>query len=740
MKKLKLNRKTVKSWLAAIGCSLLIGMPLQAQEEASDLATPPSPPVFKENQLIVKFKKGKQLGEIDSLNKKLRTQSKKVLSQRMNAHLVEVPAGESVESMIEKYRKSGAVDFAEPDFEISLNATPNDPLFLDGSQWALRNTGQAGKNDPKVGVFGVDIHASEAWDIQPSAENIIVAVIDTGIRYTHQDLKNSMWKNPGETGLDAQGRDKATNKVDDDGNGYIDDVYGINSIKSKNGDPKDDHGHGSHCAGVIGASSNDGLGMTGIAPKVKLMGCKFLSASGSGTTSDAIECVEYARKMGAHIMSNSWGGGGYSQALRDSIESARQVGIIFVAAAGNNGQNIDVAAHYPSSYLLDNIVAVGAISRDGTRPSWSNYGSGTVNLFAPGNEIVSCIKSSDTAYAAWSGTSMATPQVAGALALMKAHFPADSYSQLINRLCRGVETSTDAALQARYGAQVQSKGRLNVAKALVCTNTRPLGDDIAEAIVLTKNSATGRASNQGATKEVGELDHAGVAGGHSVWFRWVAKASGNVRISTEGSAVDTVMAVYSASNPKGLPLGSNDDANGKKTSYVTIPVQSGKGYLIAVDGKSGETGTVAVHVDLPPPNDDFSNRQLISGANIKIAVDNSGASVEVGEPDKAGFPSARSIWFSWVAPSTGTYLFETYGGLKGFDTMLGVYEGDQLTTLIEKGSNDDRGTSSAPTDRKSLVTIPVVMGTTYQISVDGWNGAVGSTFLRVYPEGAVPLK
>ncbi len=734
MKKIDSYRKAIQSWLVAAGCCMLIGTTLEAQD-LSEGGTPP-PPVFKEDQIIVKFKKGKTIGDIDSVNKKLKTQSRKVISQRMNAHVVEVPAGESVETMMEKFKKSGAVDYAEPDYELTTTAMPNDPKFLDGTQWPLHNTGQIGGNPPIAGVVDVDIDAPEAWDIQPSAEGVIVAVIDTGVRYTHQDLKNSMWKNPGETGLDAQGLDKATNKVDDDNNGYVDDVHGINSIGYKNGNPIDTHGHGSHCSGVIAASSNDGIGMTGVAPKAKIMACKFLNPS--GTTSNAIECVEYARKMGAHIMSNSWGGGGFSQALYDAIDDARKAGIIFVAAAGNNHANMDIAPHYPSSYLVDNVVAVGSIARDGKKSSFSNYGSGMVHILAPGSYIYSCIKSNDAAYASWNGTSMATPHVSGALALMKARFPGDTYSQLINRLCRGAKTSASNPLM--YLNQASSKGYLSLAKALNCTDTRPLGDDSKEAIKLGVNGAMARTSNQNATKEVGELDHAGINGGHTVWFKWSAQVDGIVKLNTEGSSIDTALAVYSSSNLK-VALVSNDDANGKKTSAVTFPVQKSKSYLIAVDGKNGETGTVAVHLDLPPANDDFVNRQMMTGASVKVAVSNLGSSVEVGEAPKAGDPASRSVWYSWVAPVSGTYLFDTFGGSVGFDTVLGVYEGDQLATLLEKGSNDDRvSPPRSDADRKSIVTIPVVQGVTYQISVDGYAGSSGTTSLRIYPQGAVPPK
>src|SRR5439155_9028487 len=288
-----------------------------------------------------------------------------------------------------------------------------------------------------------------------------VAVIDTGIRYTHEDLASNMWRNPGETGLDANGNDKATNGIDDDGDGYVDDVYGINAITGS-GDPGDDYFHGTHCAGTIGGVGNNGVGVAGVAWHVKLMACKFISSEGWGYISDAIECIDYARHKGARIMSNSWGSwGGYTQALRDAIAAARDAGIIFVAAAGNNyGNDNDVSPFYPASYDLDNIVAVAATDSADGLADFSNFGRTSVDLGAPGVGIYSCLNYSDSAYGYCSGTSMATPHVAGAFALLKAQFPTKTYAELIRRMFDTVDP-----LPALNDRSVTG-GRLNLAKAL----------------------------------------------------------------------------------------------------------------------------------------------------------------------------------------------------------------------------------------------------------------------------------
>jgi subtilisin family serine protease len=202
---------------------------------------------------------------------------------------------------------------AEPDYIRQGLLVPNDPKYLDGTLWGLNQASD------------VDVDAPEGWDVRTSAGSIVVAVIDTGVRYTHQDLAANMWVNSGE----ARG-----NGVDDDGNGVVDDVYGFDAYNN-DGDPMDDQSHGTHCAGTIGGVGNNGIGITGVAWGVKVMACKFLSNTGSGTDSDAIRCIDYARSKGAKVLSNSWGGGGANSSLLAAIERCRAAGVLFVAAAGN---------------------------------------------------------------------------------------------------------------------------------------------------------------------------------------------------------------------------------------------------------------------------------------------------------------------------------------------------------------------------------------------------------------------
>jgi subtilisin family serine protease/subtilisin-like proprotein convertase family protein len=401
-------------------------------------------PTFRKDRILVKPKAGVTPEELNALHAGRGSQVIGRYQELEGIEVVRLGQGTQVDDELAIYRSSELVEYAEPDYLVKADILPNDPLFLDGSLWGLHNTGQNG------GVADADIDGPEGWDVRREAPGVVVAVIDTGIRYTHQDLAANVWTNPGET---------PGNGIDDDGNGYVDDVHGINAI-TLSGDPNDDHGHGTHVAGTIGAVGNNGLGVTGVAWRVQLLGCKFLNSGGSGSTSDAIRCVDYARTMGARIMSNSWGGGGFSQALRDAIAAARDAGIVFVAAAGNSALDNDTFPHYPSSYDLDNVVAVASTDRTDALSSFSNYGFTSVDLGAPGSAIMSTWNGSDSDYRSISGTSMATPHVSGVFALMFARFPGENYSQIINRVFTSVDTIPSLA------GKCTTQGRVNLHRAL----------------------------------------------------------------------------------------------------------------------------------------------------------------------------------------------------------------------------------------------------------------------------------
>lgn len=360
-----------------------------------------------------------------------------------NLQVVELRPGEDVFEAVQEYKTNGNVEAAEPDYILKASVIPNDPQFA--QQWGLHNTGQI------IGVQDSDMDAPEAWDTLREAPDVIVAIIDSGIRTTHEDLRDNLWRNPREI---ANGRD-------DDGNGYIDDIHGINAMHGT-GDPTDVHGHGTHVAGIIGAAANNGVGIAGTAWKVQLMSLRFMDADGYGTNSDAIECIDYARKNGAKVMNASFGSSAPSFAMKTAIQAARNAGIVFAAAAGNETANNDVTWSFPANFTtsLDNVVSVAASTQSDARASFSNWGLATVDVAAPGSMILSCGHDADDSYLYMGGTSMATPYVAGVIALMSARFPGETPAQLIERLRATVDP-----LPAWAGL-VGSGGRVNLARAV----------------------------------------------------------------------------------------------------------------------------------------------------------------------------------------------------------------------------------------------------------------------------------
>lgn len=393
-----------------------------------------------------------ELQSIQSLSQKLGAYVKETIPSQ-NIAVVKRAIFETTTSAVKTLANNPLVDIVEPNYIYKINRTPNDPMFE--QLWGLRNLGQK-DSDGQVGSAGVDINVEKAWDIETGSSKVIVAVIDTGIDFNHPDLKDNLWVNEAEAnGLPG---------VDDDNNGVIDDIHGYNAITGK-GNASDDQGHGSHCAGTIGAKGDDGKGIVGVNWNVSLMSVKFLDRNGSGSLSDAIKAIDYATKMGAKVLSNSWGGGGFSQTLFDSVKRTEEAGAIFIAAAGNDGTNNDSSETYPANYNTKNMVAVAAIDNAGKKANFSNYGRNKVHLAAPGVNIYS---STGGKYDSYSGTSMATPHVSGVAALVWAHQPELNALELKQRLL-----STITPISGLRG-KVKTGGMVNAYNAL--TNKEPEAD------------------------------------------------------------------------------------------------------------------------------------------------------------------------------------------------------------------------------------------------------------------------
>ena len=367
-------------------------------------------------EIIIKYSDTATGTEISTLSSQLNSITLRDFS-RIGASLEQL-TDMTVPEAIAAFENNPAVEYIEPNYLYFAEAIPNDPDFP--NLWGMHNTGQTG------GTVDADIDAPEAWNQFTGSASVLVAVIDTGIDYNHPDLAANAWTNPGEI---------AGNGIDDDGNGYIDDIHGWDFVNNDN-DPMDDNGHGTHCSGTIGGVGDNSLGVAGVNWNVKIMGLKFLSASGGGTAADAVASIEYATMMGVDLTSNSWGGGSFSTALEAAIQDAYTSDILFVAAAGNSDSNNDMDPHYPSSYTTGNIVAVGATDHNDNRVvtgNWaSSYGLTSVDIGAPGLDIYSTLPGGGYGYK--SGTSMATPHVSGVLALVKGQFPgitADASKALI---------------------------------------------------------------------------------------------------------------------------------------------------------------------------------------------------------------------------------------------------------------------------------------------------------------------
>lgn len=367
-----------------------------------------------------------------------------------NIFLFSRPKVENMDYSVGAIQKILPDAIVEPNYWIHINNQPND--FEYSKQWNFLNIGQLDSKGQK-GLAQIDINIEPAWKIYTGNSEVVVGVIDTGIDFSHPDLAVNAWVNE----LEAHGK----SSFDDDGNGYVDDINGYDFINNKS-IIVDDHGHGTHVAGIIGARGNDQLGIAGINWNVKLMSLKFLDSNGGGDMASAIKAIKYAIQKNVKITNNSWGTGDNSQILKAVIEEAKNAGMLFVAAAGNSGENADVSPEFPSGFDLENIVSVASINNRGLLSDFSNYGVNSVDIAAPGENIYSTLPGQK--FASWSGTSMATPHVAGVAALIWGQDPKLSAHEVKDIILNSARPLTD--LKAR----VKSNGMLDAFSALTRQN------------------------------------------------------------------------------------------------------------------------------------------------------------------------------------------------------------------------------------------------------------------------------
>jgi len=403
-------------------------------------------------ELLVKFKSGISQETVERITSGFHDQVEDQIEADPGLTSIDdLDDNADVDATVASYRALPEVEYAEPNYDIELDEAtgghdhphPQDPQF--GEQWALENTGQ---ND---GTEGADISAAEAWTKTTGSNKVVVAVLDSGVDYTHMDLANNIWIRPANI---APYEDRQL--------GTVQDLHGYNAVDN-NDDPMDENGHGTHCAGIIGAEGGKNIGIAGVNWTVQIMPLKFMNAGGFGTTKDAIEAINYVIDRHNHgvnvrIISASWGSTMKSRSLEDVIRKANDAGILFVAASGNASTDNDRSPHYPSSYNLPNVISVAALDRNDKLTSFSNYGVKSVHIAAPGKDILSTWLGDS--YEEHSGTSMATPVVSGVAALILAKEPQLTIDELRRRLFDSVDK-----LESLQG-KVATGGRINAAKAV----------------------------------------------------------------------------------------------------------------------------------------------------------------------------------------------------------------------------------------------------------------------------------
>jgi subtilisin family serine protease len=406
--------------LLVIGISAIIPLKANAQAtpavpQSSNASQQSATPARVRGSLIVKFVASADSAQIDAVLSGFGAE--RVTEYRLIPGLIHLRVPESaIQAVTTALARNPLVEYVEFDYEVNStqSVTPDDRFFAD--QWALLNSGQVVNRSS--GLSGADIRATEAWGISTGGAGCLVAVIDSGMQIDHPDLAPNLWRNPKER-FDGK---------DTDGNGYVDDLHGWDFVDNDN-NPSDANGHGTHVSGTIAAASNNNTGVAGVAWTCQIMPLRFLDANGSGSISAAIKALEYALLNGVKISNNSWGGGGYNKSMYDMIKLAgERYDHLFVAAAGNSGANSDTSPMYPAAYNLPNIVSVAATDSRDRLASFSNFGVVSVDIGAPGVNILSTYTSGRYAYL--NGTSMAAPHVAGVAGLIANRYPQASYAEI----------------------------------------------------------------------------------------------------------------------------------------------------------------------------------------------------------------------------------------------------------------------------------------------------------------------
>jgi subtilisin family serine protease len=590
---------------------------------------------FEPHHVLVRFADDFDFAALDGLLPGSRLDSS--LDLVSGLYRVAIPVATTVADAIGVFENNPSVVYAQPDYRVQLNYFSNDTALVDGGLWGLQNFGQDG------GAADADIDAPEAWDISLGSPHLVVAVIDSGIDYRHPDLAANIWTNPGEI---------AGDNLDNDGNGYVDDIHGFD-FANEDSDPMDDDGHGTHVAGTIAAVADNGIGIVGVSPQVQIMALKFLDDTGSGFISDAVAALNYAVAMGAQISNNSWGSWINDRALGDAIRSAGERGHLFVTAAGNENSNNDDRPRYPANYTFDNVITVAATDRNDRIASFSNWGATSVDVAAPGVGILSTLPGGR--YGTLSGTSMATPHVTGGAALVMASDPRLSIAEVKQRLLRGADPIGQIAGNA--AKPTLTNGRLNVHRALV--PDLELSGAVTVAV------------------ENGSLIVEGTANADNIAITGIVAGSGTYRIVTASG--EQILAGVLGDIV--VRLHGGDDVLTLNNAYAAenIVLDAGDGNdTLVLGNESTVSSGLDLNVDLGSGNDQIDGKRLYIGRNqiIQAGAGN----------DQLTFDGLLSPEFTLGTSAAGAVQ---WGAGDGDDRLSVVYGFIVGAVSIDLGSGND---------------------------------------------------
>ncbi len=647
--------------------------------------------VFSDGEILVKIKTDVDANEF--LSKNQETGAKIVKDFFATGwQLVRLPENLTVTDAVAQYQSLNSVEFAQPNYIYHVALAPNDPSY--GSLYGMTK-----------------INAPKAWDTSTGSANVVVAVVDTGARLTHEDLAANIWRNPAE----IQG-----NGVDDDGNGYIDDFNGYDFINNDS-DPSDDYNHGVHVSGTIGAVGNNTKGVTGVNWNVRLMILKIHDATGNSTSAKIVEAYQYIRTMklrgiNIKVTNNSYGGCneacGFDQATKDAIDAVGNVDILNVFAAGNDAANNDATPFYPANYTSPSIISVAASDSNDNRSSFSSYGATTVDIAAPGSGILSTLRASDTSYGTFSGTSMATPHVAGAAALVASVFPSISAQAIKTRLMDSVDKLP------QWSVIVASGGRLNVAKAI---QNRPVLDfdgdgrtdfsalqNVNNAIVWHNLRSTDRYSattfglfngDQAVPADFdgdGKTDVAVWRSGNQGTFYAINSQNNTVQIVNWGTSGDNPTLTQDFDGDRKADFAVTRGANGKLTWYILLSSGGFRAIQFGAEGDKPIRGDfdgdgkadIAVYrpSNLSPANTFF----ILRSSDSNVTVQSFGVSVTDkpipadfdgdGKTDIAVFRTTNGTWYWLESGNTNNFRAVQFG--LGTDLpCVGDYDGDGKTDI-----------------------------------------------------------